>query len=106
MLPSISCEKDWKAFATEPRLLAHFTRLALFLAFASAGSNMLARIPIMAITTSNSIRVNAFLFIVFFGWLFRFCDTLLSERDAAGWLAFFNASMGRIYAFLNYICFL
>ena len=39
---------------------------ALVLAFASAGSNMLAKIAIMAMTTSNSISVKPlFLFVVF-----------------------------------------
>ena len=34
-------------------------RCALFLAWLSAGSNRAARMAIMAMTTSNSIRVNA-----------------------------------------------
>jgi hypothetical protein len=39
-------------------LFRHFVRFALALARESAGSNMLARIAMMAITTSNSINVN------------------------------------------------
>src|SRR5882672_3856956 len=38
-------------------LLMHWTRLAVALARASAGSSKAARIPMMAITTSNSMRV-------------------------------------------------
>src|SRR5678816_1197170 len=41
------------------RLLIQFVWSALALARASAGSSIAARIAMMAITTSNSIRVNA-----------------------------------------------
>jgi hypothetical protein len=40
-------------------LEVHEIRRAFSFAFASAGSNMLARIAMMAITTSNSISVKA-----------------------------------------------
>ena len=46
-------------------LLAHMVFSALRLARANAGSNRLARIAMMAITTSNSIRVKAFFLGVF-----------------------------------------
>src|SRR5260221_136647 len=39
-------------------LLRHRARLAVPLALASAGNNMLARIPMMAMTTNSSISVN------------------------------------------------
>src|SRR5712672_537937 len=42
------------------RLLRHCVRFPRSLAEASAGSNMAARMAIMAITTSNSIRVKPF----------------------------------------------
>src|SRR5437016_253184 len=41
------------------KLLTHAMRLALALAWASAGKSMPARIAMMAITTSNSIKVKA-----------------------------------------------
>src|SRR6185436_1417034 len=40
-------------------LFRHAVRCALALDFANAGSNSAARMPMMAMTTSNSIRVNA-----------------------------------------------
>ena len=40
------------------KLLKHWMRLALFLAAAKAGSNIAAKMAMMAMTTSNSIRVN------------------------------------------------
>jgi hypothetical protein len=49
------------------RLLAHCARIADAFALARAGSNIAARMAIMAITTNNSIKVNAF-------WLKRFSD--------------------------------
>src|ERR1035437_8564778 len=39
------------------KLLRHWMRLAFSLAFARAGNNMAARMAIMAMTTSSSIRV-------------------------------------------------
>ena len=52
----------------EPKLPEHLRRLALVLALARVGSNMLARMPMMAITTNSSIRVNplVFFFIILF----------------------------------------
>jgi hypothetical protein len=41
------------------KLLVQAPRLPASLALASAGSSMAARIAMMAITTSNSMRVNA-----------------------------------------------
>src|SRR5580698_922449 len=41
------------------KLLRHFTPWACCLDLASAGSNIAAKIAIIAMTTSNSIRVNA-----------------------------------------------
>ena len=41
------------------RLFMHCVRLARSLALASAGNSMAARIAMMAMTTSSSIRVNA-----------------------------------------------
>src|SRR5206468_509014 len=41
------------------RLLAHWIFIALAFALDSAGSNIAAKIAMMAITTSNSINVNA-----------------------------------------------
>ena len=41
------------------RLLRHFVRCALPLAFDNAGNNMLARMAMMAMTTSSSISVKA-----------------------------------------------
>ena len=41
------------------QLLMHWMSLALALARLSAGSNMAAKIAMIAITTSNSMRVNA-----------------------------------------------
>jgi len=40
--------------------------LAFSLAFASAGNNIAASMAMIAMTTSNSIRVNPFLFLIFF----------------------------------------
>jgi hypothetical protein len=50
------------------KLLAHATRLALSFAFASAGNSIAARIAMMAMTTSNSIKVKARRFGVFRAW--------------------------------------
>jgi hypothetical protein len=40
------------------KLSMHWVRLALCFALLNAGSNMAARMAMMAITTSNSIKVN------------------------------------------------
>ena len=48
-----------KPLVTSPTLPEHFNRLDFFLALAKTGSSMEARMPIMAITTNSSIRVNA-----------------------------------------------
>jgi hypothetical protein len=39
------------------RLLAHWARIAVALALLKAGNNMAARMAMMAMTTSNSIKV-------------------------------------------------
>ena len=41
------------------RPFLHCTRSAFFFALPNAGSNMLARMPMMAMTTRSSIRVKA-----------------------------------------------
>ena len=46
-------------------LLTHLIRFARVLALARAGSSMLARMPMMAITTNSSIRVNPFCVLAF-----------------------------------------
>ena len=53
-----SCPRE--ALSITAQCAGAFETIALFLALARVGNNMLARMPIMAITTSNSIRVNPF----------------------------------------------
>src|ERR1051326_1751417 len=59
------------------RSFTHLIRLADSLARASAGSNMLARIAMIAITTNNSIRVKALLVSCSLCSLFRFPNNKL-----------------------------
>ena len=61
-----SLEKLKREMPTWRRLLAHFIRLALALARANTGNSIAARIPMMAITTSNSIKVNPARWVGFF----------------------------------------
>ena len=49
----------WRAIPTCRALLRHAIRLALPLALLRAGNNIAAKTAMMAITTSNSIKVKA-----------------------------------------------
>src|SRR5690606_22388060 len=64
------------------RLLAQFTRLARSLAFDSAGSNIAARIAMIAITTSSSISVNPPFLLIGPQSTGPFLQTLLIGGDA------------------------
>src|SRR5436305_7818946 len=59
-------------------LLMHLAALALSFALARAGSNIAARMAIMAMTTSSSIRVKALLFVDCFIFISLF--RMLSPR--------------------------
>src|SRR5437879_6458428 len=59
----LSNEKVRKARPTCLRLLTQLMRCARALARASAGSNMAARMAIIAMTTNNSIKVKAAIFL-------------------------------------------
>src|ERR1035437_6958784 len=63
LLPSLSIAQVRKARPTCLRLLVQLMRWAFALARARAGSNRAAKMAMMAITTNNSIRVKAPIFL-------------------------------------------
>src|ERR1700722_9722974 len=65
-LSPLSPSQMRKARLASLRLLTQLMRCALRLAAASAGSNMAARMAMIAITTSSSMSVNAFFCLTIF----------------------------------------
>src|ERR1017187_9736413 len=87
LFPSLSIPKVRKERPTCLRLLVQLMRCALALARARAGSNKAARMAMMAITTNNSIRVKApiflrMFFIFFTGFYYCFGKQTANNTDA------------------------
>jgi hypothetical protein len=82
--------KEISAVFTCFRLAMHLSRLAFLLALASVGRSMLARMPMIAITTNSSISVNALFLLVFILWLGLVFRVVEFARGAASSLFFLN----------------